>query len=278
MSLPMKTSNSSSTPSLPRKSFPTLERATYAHQFRPQTNVSLMAMVESLGIAPLPWHAPLDFIDVLPTVRIVIRIPLSLQLNHLQDNIRRRAVENILATHIPDISEWGVHQMRPHDEATYAISMIAVHSLLHSLENSNKFERHTCPSAAVPNSSVQLPSGPHETITSLFDWPSRVLHHGLSNFHRELDELQQSKRNTIRPPQLPTENSASTLYEIFDTYKSKSQYAKICSNMAVAAMGLRYAMEVSNVYALCPSPNLTVKKTCRAASYRVLGITLAPNY
>ncbi|KAF4569325.1 hypothetical protein EYR36_009115 [Pleurotus pulmonarius] len=196
----------------------------------PQTNVSLMAMVESLGIAPLPWHAPLDFIDVLPT-----------------DNIRRRAVENILATHVPDISEWCVHQMRSNDEATYAISMIAVHSLLHSLENSNKFERHTCPSAAVPNLSVQLPTGPHETVTSLFDWPSRVLHHALSNFHKELDELQQSKRNAIRPPQLPTENSASTLFTIFDTYKSKSQYAKICSNMAVAAMGLRYAMEGSEL-------------------------------
>lgn len=149
--------------------------------------------------------------------------------------------------------------MRANDEATFVVCTLATHTLLHQLENANELDRYPCHGVPIPNSSIHLGGGPLDTIRKLYDWPSIVLDKALRAMHDDLKVSQEAKVKKAPQLALPTENSVSSLFIIFQTFKTKSKYAAILANMAVAAMGLRYAIEVSTIHLLCPPPSLMPK-------------------
>ncbi|KAG5220266.1 hypothetical protein IMY05_C4635000300 [Salix suchowensis] len=187
-----------------------------------------LSTVERLGISELPWIMGLAHVDLALSPE---------QKSSLVNQIA--SAENEIKHWVKDPFSKDSHNSK----AALVIGITATYSLLTAIQLNPTLSRNTCGPSPQPDGCIKLAGNSTDSIVKLYDWPVMVKK-SLSALSEMLENpKEQQKADKFFSALEQGDDDLGYLYGIFQKSKNSSKASRIVANFALAAAGLRAAME-----------------------------------
>ncbi|KAJ8694449.1 hypothetical protein PTI98_009373 [Pleurotus ostreatus] len=192
------------------------------------TSGPFLAAVERLGISELPWIMSLAHVD----------LALSPQ--------QKTSLVNQITSAEREIKHWIENPFSKdshNSKAALVLGIIATYSLLTAIQLNPTLSHNTCGPSPQPDGCIKLAGNSTDSIVKLYDWPVMVKK-ALSSLGQMLENpKEQQKANQFFSALEQGDDDLGYLYGIFQKSKNSSKASRIVANFALAAAGLRAALE-----------------------------------
>lgn len=207
--------------------------------------------MKQVGLFDLPWILPLEHLeksDLVSSRKSARRRRIDVSFLYQADRVLK-----VIADTSTELSVWAKNPFQPENtNAPLAVGLIATYVLLAgSGLDLASIGRNPCTPSPQVAGCIQIGGSSIDTFVKLYDWTAVV--------EKALTSMEKYNKGALPTPSEPLgEDQVANLYTLFHIAKQNASESKITANMVLAALAVRYVIEVGT----CLIRNLKTFLTC----------------